>query len=263
MTTTCNSTNGWVAPVLLTASAAVIAGCGWWLYTKKATAFAIDVAGLTTLIFTAVSAGLYFEGRWIVYAWLLLTIVAASVAALISRTVIAVGALVLSFTALMKFLGSDQVMDWGLAPSTLNDIVLLFVFMILVFWFQAWLAQFHKEVAARSLRIGAFVLAEITGALFLIRQIGVSFTDGQAKDIFYSIGLILYGVANVVIGFFRESRAFRVAGLVVLGIAIFKVSFVDLWGLGTLYRIAVSLVLGILLVASSLLYHRYADKTRV
>jgi uncharacterized membrane protein len=106
------------------------------------------------------------------------------------------------------------------------------------------------------------VLAQITGIIFLTHQIDLLMDAGQKKDIAYSIGLILYGVVNVVLGFIKKVQAFRLAGLFVLGIAIVKVAFVDLWGLGTLYRIAVSLVLGVLLVSSSFLYHKFSDILR-
>lgn len=258
-----NSSQTWIAPLLLAVCAAIVSVSGWALFTKKVSALVIDLMGVTAIAYLAIGTSLYFHDRYIIYAWLLVAILAASIGALISRTLIAIGALALSFFALMRFLSDNEVMDWSVAPSSLwlHDIVLLFVFVIAVMWFQAWLAQFHKGAAVRAIRTAAFILAEVTGIMFVMRQIGVSFEDGQKKDIIFSIGLILYGVVNVVIGFFRSSRAFRIAGLIVLGFAIFKVSFVDLWGLGTLYRIAVSLVLGVLLVASSLLYHKYAEKT--
>lgn len=258
-----NSSLPWIAPLLLAVCAVVVCVSGWALFTKKVSALVIDLMGVAAIIYLAVGSSMYFHDRYIIYAWLLITILAASVGALISRATIALGALTLSFFALIRFLSDNEVMNWNLVPPSLwlHDIVLLFVFMIAVMWFQAWLAQFHKGGAVHTLRTGAFILAEVTGIVFVLRQISVSLEEGQKKDIIFSIGLILYGVANVMIGFFRSSRAFRIAGLVVLGIAILKVSFADLWGLGTIYRIAVSLVLGILLVVSSLLYHKYADKT--
>jgi uncharacterized membrane protein len=114
-------------------------------------------------------------------------------------------------------------------------------------------------VLAKSVGVIAGAFAQITGLVFMSRQIDLAMDPGQKKEIAYSIGLILYGVANLVFGFIKKSQAFRLTGLIVLGIAISKVAFVDLWGLGTLYRIAVSLVLGILLISSSFLYHKFSD----
>lgn len=69
----------------------------------------------------------------------------------------------------------------------------------------------------------------------------------------YAIGLIALGVV-------RKSKGVRIGGLVLLLVAIFKLFFIDLWSLGTLYRIISSMSLGVVLLAISFVYQKYKEQ---
>ena len=63
-------------------------------------------------------------------------------------------------------------------------------------------------------------------------------------------------------GFLLRDRTHRRAGMALLGLAVGRVIFVDVWGLDPGYRIATFLVLGLLLPGLGFLYNRYADRIR-
>lgn len=240
-------------------AACILAGL-WWLYSKRREFIPVGLLGNTAMIFLMFSTVSYFSELKMVYVLLLIAIFGATSAALIQKVSIQIGAFLLSFQAFAMFMESSKSFTLGFDASIwFNEITLLFALLIAVFAFQAWLSQFHKNVLAKSVGVIAGAFAQITGLVFMSRQIDLAMDPSQKKEITYSIGLILYGVANLVFGFIKKSQVFRLTGLIVLGIAISKVAFVDLWGLGTLYRIAVSLVLGILLISSSFLYHKFSD----
>lgn len=77
-----------------------------------------------------------------------------------------------------------------------------------------------------------------------------------------SIFWLLYGIILVAVGMTRGRKGVRVGGLILLFLAILKLFFVDLWSLGTLYRIISSMTLGVILLGISFSYNRYKDKIK-
>jgi uncharacterized membrane protein len=63
-------------------------------------------------------------------------------------------------------------------------------------------------------------------------------------------------------GFALRERTYRLLGLGILAASVARIFLVDVWELGTVYRILRFLVLGALLVASGFLYNRYAGAIR-
>jgi uncharacterized membrane protein len=82
------------------------------------------------------------------------------------------------------------------------------------------------------------------------------------KSISLSIFWMIYAIILLVIGFARKIRFARIGGLLLLGISIFKLFFLDLWYLGSLYRIISSISLGIVLLLISFAYQKYKDKLK-
>ncbi len=82
------------------------------------------------------------------------------------------------------------------------------------------------------------------------------------NSVVLSIFWLLYGIVLVAVGMTRERKGVRVGGLILLFLAILKLFFVDLWSLGTLYRIISSMTLGVILLGISFAYNRYKDKIK-
>ncbi|MCD4694174.1 DUF2339 domain-containing protein [bacterium] len=82
------------------------------------------------------------------------------------------------------------------------------------------------------------------------------------KSISLSIFWMIYAIILLVIGFARKIRFARIGGLILLGISIFKLFFLDLWYLGSLYRIISSISLGVVLLLISFAYQKYRDKLK-
>ncbi len=79
------------------------------------------------------------------------------------------------------------------------------------------------------------------------------------SSISLSIFWLIYAIMLLVIGVLGKYKAVRVGGLALLLLAILKLFFVDLWSLGTLYRIISSISLGVVLLSISFVYQKYRD----
>jgi len=255
------STNDYLVPLLCGVIAATILGGLGLFYLKKRQHIPTALWANAALVYLTFGSILYFYQLQIAAILLLLACVFAAFAAIVRRVAIAILALHVTGVAFIYFISHADLFSYYFRPVApwLNTVTFIFVALIAALAFQAWLSKFYKDHGAKYLGIVALVGAELIGILFMFQQIHLLVETGQKGNIVNSVGLILFGVANVIVGFLRSSRIFRVMGLIILSIAIIKVGLVDLWGLGTLYRITISLILGILLVSSSYLYHKFGD----
>ncbi len=81
----------------------------------------------------------------------------------------------------------------------------------------------------------------------------------SSNSIALSIFWLVYSVGAIAFGMVRGSKRVRVGGIVLLSLAIWKLFFIDLWSLGTLYRIISSISLGLVLLLISFVYQKYRD----
>lgn len=80
-----------------------------------------------------------------------------------------------------------------------------------------------------------------------------------ARQMSLSIIWTLYATFLIVVGIWRGYKPMRYMALLLFAITIFKVFFFDLSGLQRFYRIVSFMVLGVILIAVSLLYQKYRD----
>jgi hypothetical protein len=73
---------------------------------------------------------------------------------------------------------------------------------------------------------------------------------------------LVYAIVLLVIGFVKKIKWSRLGGLLLLIISIIKIFFVDLWDLGTLYRIFAFMGLGVVLLVISFAYQKNKDKIK-
>lgn len=109
---------------------------------------------------------------------------------------------------------------------------------------------------------GARRVEQVAG-IFDKRERGIiSGQIANQKNIAISIFWGLYGFGALLTGFLTKSRFVRLGGLVLLIITIVKVFLYDFWSLGTVYRMIVALVLGVVFLLGSFLYHRFEDRLK-
>jgi uncharacterized membrane protein len=92
----------------------------------------------------------------------------------------------------------------------------------------------------------------------IVDRLGVA-PDGspeQDGQVILSAVWSLTGLAALVYGLVRDDRRFRLGGLALLAIAVFKVFFYDLSELESIYRVLSFIALGLLLLAGAFAYQR-------
>lgn len=85
---------------------------------------------------------------------------------------------------------------------------------------------------------------------------------GQTPQVLLSAFWAATGFATVVYGLLREARGLRLAGLLLLGLAIGKVFLYDLAALDEIYRVLSFVALGLLLLAGAFAYQRVRAQRR-
>jgi uncharacterized membrane protein len=149
----------------------------------------------------------------------------------------------------------------GKLPPSETGVATLFVILanvLLVYRLSAECQVYFAHAAKLAVleRIGA--AAKVTwqdfsteyAKLFSPRQLSISAV------------WIVYALGSVIAGMQRSFRALRIFGLVLFGMAVFKIFLVDLSGLDRFYRVLSFLGLGAVLMATSLIYQRHGDRIR-
>lgn len=84
----------------------------------------------------------------------------------------------------------------------------------------------------------------------------------NSNSVALSIFWLIYAIVLLTVGFVKKYKLVRLGGMGLLSLAILKLFFYDLWGLGTLYRIVSSISLGVVLLSISFAYQKYKDKIK-
>jgi uncharacterized membrane protein len=111
--------------------------------------------------------------------------------------------------------------------------------------------------------VGAGALVYLV-SVAIVDQLGVA-PDGspeQDGQVILSAVWSLTGLGALVYGLLYDDRRFRLGGLALLGIAVFKVFFYDLSELESIYRVLSFIALGLLLLAAAFAYQRVRPQER-
>jgi uncharacterized membrane protein len=127
-----------------------------------------------------------------------------------------------------------------------------------------------ENPTARSIYYGQSLTAAAGVLIFILMNIEIADVyssddvlrvrlagGGLAQDMTYSLAWGIYALVILVLGIRKNSKPTRAAALVVLLLTIGKVFLHDLWGLGSLYRVASIVGLAIALLAVSYLTQRF------
>jgi uncharacterized membrane protein len=109
---------------------------------------------------------------------------------------------------------------------------------------EAW-GYYGKKISEMTLAAAADFNSKTLSDLKLAQQLSLS------------VIWAIYGGTMLTIGIIRRSRLLRIMALLLLGLVILKVFFIDLASLERLYRIISFIVLGAILLGVSLLYNRF------
>ncbi|HWW62969.1 MAG TPA: DUF2339 domain-containing protein, partial [Thermoanaerobaculia bacterium] len=154
--------------------------------------------------------------------------------------------------------------------AIINWYLYTYLVAALAFFVAAYLAprEFSKAVAAcySAGTILLFFLVNIEIADFYSTGPALTFnfrSASLAQDLTYTIGWALFAIAMLIAGIAFNTRAARVAAIVLLSVTIFKCFIHDLARLGGLYRIASFLGLALALVMVAVLLQKFVLAKRI
>jgi uncharacterized membrane protein len=132
--------------------------------------------------------------------------------------------------------------------------VLLIVLLVLG---RRWVREEMRRAMLLAAGVVAFALANFE-TLRAVDYSSASFADfATAKVVALSVLWGVIGLGSVVVGFSRRWRELRYAALGLLGVTLVKILFVDLANVRPVYRILSFLVVGVMLLCVSFVYHRH------
>jgi hypothetical protein len=152
----------------------------------------------------------------------------------------------LAAVILWSWIGDDYLTNWP------NLLVILGLFV------QAAIAQRRAQLAIpKEAAIGATIVALATVWLWTSKWISAQSGSFYLTATWAGLALIIFAA-----GFLLKDKVYRWGGLAVLASAIIRVGLVDIWRLGTIYRILSFMALGVVLLVVGLIYTKYQEKIR-
>jgi uncharacterized membrane protein len=233
-------------------------------FRRRAVSSAVPHALALAFTYTAISVALGLAGPWMTVAW------AAEGAAVVwvglhSRTTaLRYGGVVLLALAVVRLIVTQ--FDETLVSFTLllNSRALTGGFIVALLYGAAALHfRYAADGDSRRWAAGFLVAANILTVALLTADIysfwevrGEQFTASFKREVSTSVMWTAYGMGLVALGFGRLSAVLRYLGLSLLGLTVAKLFTVDLVALDGIYRIVGFIVMGLVLLAASFLYHR-------
>lgn len=227
------------------------------------------------LLFLIITVPILFSGHWITVFWAVQGIVLIWAALRLADSRIRDGAVILLLVSAGKLFIYDYPIVFGLQVFELSfqD---GFSQLLVERWATAAVSVAALLVAGRLLKASGFDRSderEIVASLFfglfgvtlfLAMNIEVAgyFHDAAPRARFASISVLwaLFASVLMVLGFAKNLVVLRRVAIGLFGATVLKVFIRDMANVETPYRILSFLVVGLLLIAASYLYHRYAAR---
>jgi uncharacterized membrane protein len=146
----------------------------------------------------------------------------------------------------------------------LNARALTGLYLVALLYFAAWKSGGGQERALSMVAASILTVIVMSTEIVSFWQVRDDAADAYvAREMMLSASWVLYAAVLVVLGMRRKYAPIRYFAIVLFGIALLKVFFVDLETLGGVYRIAGFMVVGLILLVVSFLYQRNAAAARL
>jgi len=251
--------------------AAVNAGI-WFLFRRAAPVRALHWLGVGFTL-AAAAVWLEFGGPWAVAIWATEGAVVYWMALKAERRWLHVGAWVLLGVAAFRWAQPDIQQTTTAYEVLLNARAITGLYLIASLYLTAWMAGCHagrprrRDVQERAtFIIAASILTVIVMSTEIVSfwQLRTGSVDAYvARQMMLSASWVSYAAVLVVLGMQKRYAPIRYFAIVLFGVALLKVFFVDLETLGGVYRIAGFMVVGLTLLVVSFRYQRNTAAARL
>lgn len=232
----------------------------------------LAMVAAAALAFITVAIPLQLEKQWITIGWALEGAALVWLFRRIPHRGLLAWAAGLLAAAFVRLTINPAVLSYHPASDTpiWNWYLYTYLLCAIAFFIAASLAprEYTKQIAAcyAAGTILLFFLLNIEIADYFSTGPTLTFnflSSSLAQDLTYTIGWALFAIAMLVAGIAFNTRAARVAAIVLLSVTVFKCFLHDLGRLGGLYRIASFLGLAVALVMVSVLLQKFVLSKRI
>jgi len=234
----------------------------WWLLRARSPVRALHWVGVA---FTLVAAAVWlqFGGPWAVAIWATEGAVVFWTALRSDSKWLRAGAWLLLGMATFRWALPDIQQTTTAYKVLLNARALTGLYLIAVFYLAAWKGA-GQERAVMMVAASVLTVIVISTEIVSFWQTRIDSADAYvAREMMLSASWVSYAAVLVVLGMRRKYAPIRYFAIVLFGVALLKVFFVDLETLGGVYRIAGFMVVGLVLLVVSFLYQRNAAAARL
>lgn len=226
-------------------------------------------------LFLVLTIPILFSRHWITFFWAIQAVVLLWAALKLQHRLLYGGFAVLLAVTLVKFFVYDYPevfhLRWpgvsiggGYTHLLLERFITSALVLGAVFLSARLMAQLDKKMSAlegkdRAVCWGAFGMSLLAA---LNVEVASFFFDYAPQARFAAISVLwaLFSVGLIVLGFLKNEVLLRRFAIGLFGITIVKVFLVDMCNVSTPYRITSFMVLGVMLIGASYLYHRFKDR---
>jgi uncharacterized membrane protein len=251
-----------------------------YLYKKdmhKQDAFAVFLA--KSALFLIITIPIVFSQHWITIFWMAQALVLLWAGKRIERKSLIIGSYILVGAALCKFLLYDYAAVFKFSLENLHirgsytyligERLITSVFILIILFVFAGIlkkdsfAHFSISRSSPAISDPAFFYGLFCIVLFIVLNIETSsfFHDYLMNARFASISILwtLFSVALMITGFKVNSSLVRKVSLGLFFFTLIKVFLFDMSRIHTPYRILSFIILGIVMIGTSYLYHRFKN----
>jgi uncharacterized membrane protein len=265
----------WVSLITLFYAFLFLSMAAYLTRTGRRTPEAITVLLAKAALFLIVTVPIILSNYWITVFWAAQALGLLWMGRRLDRPVLTTGAYLLQTLAIAKFLGYDYQAVFHLQPDLLH-IRGSYTYLILGRFSTylallattggfAWIAR--RDAVAVLTKDGSdgrplTVLAGLLLFVFLNVETASFFHDVLPAAGFAALSVLWACVSAclAIIGFRKESAAVRRVSLGLFAVTIAKVFLFDMSRISTPYRIISFIILGLMLVGTSYLYHTFRGK---
>lgn len=268
----------WVSVISIMYSIVFLLMASYLYKTGKYEQDAFTVFIAKAALFLIITIPIIFSKHWITIFWAAQAAVLLWAGIRLDRKKLVIGSYVLLAVTLAKFLGYDYTTVFHFRFDTfhidgsysymLAERLITTVFLILLMLAFSRIAGqgslTHLSGAASNIKDSS-VLFGICGILIFISlnvETSSFFYEYLPNARFAAISVLwtLYSVLLMIKGFMNNTPLLRMTSLVLFLVTLVKVFLFDMSRIHTPYRILSFIILGIVMIGASYLYHRYKDK---
>jgi uncharacterized membrane protein len=228
------------------------------------------------MLFLIITIPVLFSGHWITIFWSAQALVLVWMAVKLERRSLAAGGYALLLVSILKFLLHDYNEVFHVNVDFWFSIRGGYAYLILERWVTASLLLIATAGtgmlatrASGSMRVtergdAPLLFLAFGIVLFIVLTVETSafFYEYLLQARFAAISVLwtLFSVGLMLIGFRQNSAAARKTSFGLFLVVVLKVFLFDMANISTPYRIISFIILGLVLVGTSYLYHRYKDR---